>query len=105
MNSYIKIENYLTPYFSRDAIKRNLQRVTTEKGGGFYYILPEACTFNVYDQAEIVERTENENTIHVKVCVDSEDPFYSTINVSYIYENDKWLINSELQDWGTSPGF
>jgi len=104
-NSYIKIENYLTPYISRGAIKKILQQVTTEKGGGFYYRMGEACTFNVYDEAKIVERTENENTIHVKVCTNPEDPFYSTINVSYVYENDKWLINSELQDWGTSPNF
>lgn len=104
-NTYEKIENYLSPYFSKSAIKNHLEPHIIEKGGEIYTFLRESATFAMYDEAVVIERIENENTIHAKVSIYLDGRFYSTTKVTYVYENDKWLINSKLEDWGTSIGF
>ncbi len=106
-NSRTKIEDYLRPYFSKTAIKSMLQENTREMNGKLYYCWPEMKNFAVYkdpdfyyNPAEIIERIDNGNTINVKVRVYLWDSSYPT-DVTYIYENGKWVINSELEDWGT----
>ena len=56
---------------------------------------------NIDDETiTVIERIDNGNTINVKVRVYLWDSSYPT-DVTYIYENGKWVINSELEDWGT----